>query len=71
MVVKKKKKCKKLFLFSNKITFLISTYNKNKKFGLTEAKVVKKKKHQEHDIEACSNETLLAMRKPYCDNLPY
>ena len=31
----------------------------------------KKKRHRRHDIEAWSNETLLAMRKLYCDNLPY
>ena len=24
-----------------------------------------------HDIEASGNETLLAMRKPYCGNLPH
>ena len=29
------------------------------------------KRHRRHDIEACGNETLLAMRKAYCDNLRY
>ena len=38
---------------------------------MTSACQVKIKRHQRHDVEACSNETLLAMRKPYCDNFPY
>ena len=43
------------------------------KIRLNEAKIVKKKKerHRRHDNEACSNETSLAMRKPYCGSPSY